>query len=215
MKPQRRTGVGIALTVLTAVAGFVFVDQLPTQVAIQFGAGGQPNSYASKTVAVGLVPAVQLALLGIFTLVPRIDPLRENIEAFQRAYDIFVVLVIGFLGYVHALVILWNIGYNFGITQALIPANAALYYAVGELTQRAEQNWFIGIRTPWTLSSEEVWENTHDLGGKLMKAAAAVTLGGLFFPSAAVLFLTVPFTVVAVFATLYSYWDYQRLRDYR
>jgi len=211
MKSRNRTVIGIGLTALTAAAGLAFVDQLPARVAIHFGAGGRPNSYASKPIALGFVPVVQLVVLGLFSLLPRIDPLGENIQAFRRAYDAFVLLLIGFLGYIHGLVVLWNVGFEVAMTQALVPANAVLYYAVGAVIQRAEQNWFVGIRTPWTLSSEEVWDDTHALGGRLMKAAAVVTLGGLLFPDFAVVFLAVPVTVVAVFATVYSYWDYRSL----
>jgi len=210
MKSRNRAAIGIGLTALTAAVGLAFADQLPARVAIHFGSGGQPNNYASKQFALVFVPVVQLAMLGLFSLLPRIDPLGKNIREFRRAYDAFVLLLVGFLGYVHALVVLWNLGFEVAVTRALVPANAVLYYAIGEVIGRAEQNWFVGIRTPWTLSNEEVWKDTHALGGKLMKAAGVVTLGGFVFPDAVLLFLVVPVTAVAIFTTVYSYWDYRK-----
>lgn len=88
---------------------------------------------------------------------------------------------------------------------------AVLYYAVGALAEQAEQNWSVGFRTPWTLSSEAVWTDTHALAGKLMRAAAVLTLGGLALPEYALPFLAGPVALVALFATVYSYWDYRRL----
>ncbi len=195
---------------MTAVAGLAAFNRLPAQTAIHFGSGGRPDSYVSKPAALAMIPAVQLVILCIFSIIPRVDPLGENIQDFRRAYDTFVILLIGFLGYIHGLTLLWNVGFEVAVIRALVPANAVLYYAIGEVLESAEQNWFVGIRTPWTLSNEEVWEDTHALGGRLMKAAAVVTLGGFLFPDFAVLFLAVPVTAVAVFATAYSYWDYRR-----
>lgn len=210
MRIQHRTTVGIGLTALTVLIGLAFGDQLPARVAIHFTGSGQPDNYVSKPLALGVLPALQVALLGLFAVVPRIDPLGENIREFRRAYDVLVVLTVGFLGYSHALLVLWNAGYALAITRALVPASAVLYYVLGWVVERAEQNWFVGFRTPWTLSSERVWADTHALGGRLMKAAAVVTLGGLLFPGSAVLFLAVPVTAVAGFTVVYSYWDYRQ-----
>jgi uncharacterized membrane protein len=210
MKPQNRTKIGIGLTALTAAVGLFLISQLPEQVAIRFGSEGQPNGYTSKTVALALMPAVQISVLGLFSLIPRIDPLGENIQGFRRSYDSFVIILVGFLGYIHVLTLLWNTGYDIGIVQSLIPGSAVLYYAIGVVMESAEQNWFVGIRTPWTLSNEDVWDDTHKLGGKLMKVAAVITLGGLVFTDLAIFFLAVPVTAVAVLATGYSYWDYRR-----
>jgi len=211
MNARHRTLIGIGLTALTALVGVAFIDQLPAQVAIHFGPGGQPDDYMAKPFALALLPALQLVLLGLFTVIPRIDPLGENIRGFQRAYDAFVLIIVGFLGYVHSLIILWNAGYSVAITQALVPAVAVLYYVAGAVIERADQNWFVGIRTPWTLSNEEVWADTHALGGRLMKAAAVIALGGLILPDYAVAFIAAPAALVAVLATAYSYWDYRRV----
>lgn len=200
-----------AIVAVTALIGVVFAAQLPAQVAIHFGPQGQPDDYAAKTVALALIPAVQLVLLGLFTLLPRIDPLGENISDFRSAYDSLVLLLVAFLGYIHALVVLWNVGYDISVLQALVPAVAVLYYALGGVVERAEQNWFVGFRTPWTLSNEQVWADTHALGGTLLKVAAVLTVGGLVFPAYATAFIVAPIVLVALFATAYSYWDYRRI----
>lgn len=209
MDSRQRTMLGVGLTVLTAGVGIVFSNQLPAQVAIHFGPSGQPDSWVAKPVALTLLPALQVLMLVFFAAIPRIDPLGENIREFQQAYNAFVLLIIGFLGYIHTLLVLWNAGYTFAMSQALVPAVAVLYYVAGAMMERAEQNWFIGIRTPWTLSNEQVWTDTHALAGTLMKAVAVVALGGLLVPSYTVAFLAVPAALVAAVATVYSYWDYR------
>jgi uncharacterized membrane protein len=74
----------------------------------------------------------------------------------------------------------------------------------------AEPNWTIGIRTPWTLSNEEVWYKTHKLGGKLFRVVAVLSLLGLIFPQHAVWFILVPVVIVAIYLVVYSYLEYRK-----
>jgi len=90
MNSRNRTAIGIGLTALTAAAGLAFADQLPARTVIHFGPGGQPNNYAAKPLALGFVPVVQLAMLGLFGLLPRIDPLGGVL--FPDAVILFLVV---------------------------------------------------------------------------------------------------------------------------
>jgi len=95
------------------------------------------------------------------------------------------------------------------MTAAMIPAMAILFYYAGILIQNAKRNWFIGIRTPWTLSSEGVWEKTHKLGSKLFKIAAVLILLTLFAPD---YFLYSVFLLIAfsLYLVLYSYLEFRK-----
>lgn len=211
MQSRRQLLAEIGLVAVTALVGLAVLDQLPAEMAIHFGPSGTPDDYASKPIALVLLPALQVGMVALFAVLPRIDPLGENVAAFERAYDAFVLVVLGFLGYVHALLVLWNIGIQWPVLQALAPAIAVLYYAVGALVEKAERNWFVGFRTPWTLSNDEVWADTHAVAGKLMRGAAVLTLGALVVPDYALAFLIGPVALVALFATAYSYWDYRKV----
>ncbi|MCD6528067.1 SdpI family protein [bacterium] len=100
-------------------------------------------------------------------IIPKIDPLKKNLEKFRNYFERFFILLFLFLFYLYLLTIFWNLGLRFYIGQAMIPALAILFYYCGVLLEKAKRNWFIGIRTPWTLSSDEVWDKTHQLGGRL------------------------------------------------
>ncbi len=136
--------------------------------------------------------------------------MKENIQKFKSTYYLFTILVLVFFLYVYLLTILWNTGLRFDMTQVLAPAFGVLFYFTGVLVQKAKRNYFIGIRTPWTLSSEKVWDRTHAIGGKLFKAAGILALLGVFFPRYAILFLLIPVLSVALFAVIYSYFIYQK-----
>ena len=92
---------------------------------------------------------------------PRFDPLKTNIDSFKSSYHWFIAIFAGFFFYLQMLIIAWNIGMQFDFTRVLIPAFAVLFFYCGKLMGNAKQNWFIGIRTPWTLSNKIVWEKVN------------------------------------------------------
>ncbi len=186
----------------------------PGPVAVHWDATGTPDKYYSKPLALAMLPALSAGILVLFEAIPRIDPLGENIRAFETHYDRFVWLTLAFLLYVHVLVILWNAGYAFSVGVVLSPGIAALYYYVGTVMEHAEQNWFVGIRTPWTLSSEAVWRKTHDRTAWLFRAAGVIALAGVVVPDEFVVYVLVaPVAAVALYATLYSYLAYRRVES--
>lgn len=213
MQPTHRYGIGLVITALAGVGSVLAAPDLPAEIAIHWDASGTANDYASKEVGLAMLPGLGVALLGLFAVLPRIDPLGENIRRFRAAYDWFVVLVVGLVAYAHGLMLGVNLGWEFEVTQALAPAIAVLYVALGVLFQRAKQNWFIGLRTPWTLSDEEVWNRTHERAGRLLPPAGVLAFGAVVVPEYAVYFLSVPVVVVALYATVFSYVDYNRRRD--
>jgi len=101
------------------------------------------------------------------------------------------------MAYVYALSLLWNIGSRFDISRMLMPAIAVLWYVLGSVLQQSKRNWFMGIRTPWTLSNDVVWHKTHQLGGKLFKLSALIVLVSIFVPSTAWHFLPSSFPRLA------------------
>ena len=114
------------------------------------------------------------------------------------------------LFYIHMLTLLWNIGYSFNIIQLLAPAFGMIIYYAGVMMENAKQNWFIGIRTPWTLSSEIVWDKTNKLAGKLFRGAGVLAAIGMIFPKYAIFLILVPVILAAVYPVIYSYQKYQQ-----
>ena len=97
----------------------------------------------------------------------------------------------------------------------LIPAISILFYYVGVLVEHAKKNWFIGIRTPWTLSSNIVWKKTHKLGGKLFKFLALLILISLFFPNEFAFIILISVLAVSFYIIVYSYFEYEKEKVYK
>lgn len=211
MDTRQRFGLAGAAVALSAVAGLLAAPALPDQMVVHWNAGGDPDGTTAKAAALALVPALAAGLLGLFAVLPRVDPKAESVASFRAYYDWFVVAFTAFLALVHVGIVAFNLGYGFEFTALLVVGLAGLSYAVGVVLTHAERNWFVGIRTPWTLESEEVWRRTHRLGGRLFKLAALVTLGGLAVGEYGVFFFAVPAVLIAVVTAGYSYVLYERL----
>ncbi len=200
----------VSLVLFSFGIGIYFYPQMPEKMASHWNIKGEVDGYLSKFWGLFLMPIILIGVVLLYLIVPKIDPLKENIEKFRKYFDGFIVLLLLFLFYLYVLTIFWNFGLKFDIGQAIIPALAILFYYCGILLEKAKRNWFIGIRTPWTLSNDMVWEKTHKIGGKLFKIAGIVTILGIFFQKYILFFIFVPIILVVVYTTIYSYTEYQK-----
>jgi len=198
------------MILLSFLIAIYFYPQMPEKIASHWNSQGQVNGYMSKFWGLFLMPFISIALFLLFIIIPKIDPLKKNIEKFRKYFDLLIIFIFIFLFYIYTLTILWNLGITFNMTLAMVPALGILFYFVGIVTEKAKRNWFIGIRTPWTLSSDIVWNKTHKIGGKLFKIAALIAFSGLFFPKYAILLVIVPVILVALYTIVYSYFEYKK-----
>ncbi len=200
----------LEIVLLSFAIAVCLYPTMPDRLASHWNAQGQVDGYMDKGWGLFLMPVISVVLLLLFLAIPKIDPLKANIAKFRKTFDIFVVLVMLFLLYLFILTILWNSGVVFDMVLALIPAFAGLFYYCGILTENAKRNWFIGIRTPWTISNDAVWDRTHRLGGKLFKLSALIAAIGLLFEDYAIWFILIPVVVTAAYLFVYSYLEYQK-----
>jgi len=208
---MKQTKIIIFLIIAISFAlAFYFYPLMPERAASHWNTKGEVDGYISKSSASFLMPIISLLVALLFLFVPKIDPLKENVKKFRAYFDGFIIVILLFLLYIYLLTIFWNLGFRFDMNYFMIPAFAFLLYYAGILVEKARRNWFIGIRTPWTISNEQVWNKTHKLGGKLFKASAAIVLLGMFFIEYVFYFLIIPIIILLVFSFLYSYLEYQK-----
>ena len=212
MTARTTTIIVLILIAAATIAGLLLWDQFPEQMASHWNENDQVDGYMPKFWGVFLMPLVTLGMFLLFLVIPNIDPLKANIAQFRDTFNLFVTFIIGFMIYVHALTLLWNLGYtNFKLSQAMLPAMGLLFIVIGSLLRKANRNFFIGIRTPWTLSSDYVWDKTHQLGAVLFTVSGVLAvIGGFFGGMIAFWFLFVPMIGSTVFVLIYSYVLYQK-----
>ena len=209
MHLTRTTAIIAGILALTFAITIIAYPYMPDRIASHWGTSGEVNGYLSKFWGLFLVPLLSAGMTLLFLLIPRIDPLRANIREFRAVYDGFVIVFLLFLLYMQVFILLWNAGVRVSIAQTLSPALGVLYYACGILIGKAKMNWFIGIRTPWTLSSQAVWDRTHALGGKLFRLVGILAFLGLFFPAVAFYLILVPVLFVSGYLVYFSYREYE------
>jgi uncharacterized membrane protein len=205
----------IKLLVLILIAasfgiGIYFYPQMPALMASHWDYKGEVNGYMPRFWGLFLLPLLSLGLYLLFLAIPKIDPLKWDKANFNKYYEGFLLVFELFFFYIYALTVAWSRGAHFDMTVAMVPALGLLFYYLGLLIENAQPNWFVGIRTPWTLSSPTVWYKTHKLGGKLFKAAGVIALLGVFAGNLALFFVLIPIVAVSLYLTLYSYLEYTR-----
>ena len=207
----KRTLILILLLSVVALAVSLWAyPNLPEMVPSHWNLQGEVDDTMQRTTMVYMLPGLMLFLGLLLLFIPMIDPLRSNVDRFRGAYNWFIVGMTLFFLLIHVLTILAGLGVAFNMTIVLIPAVAVVMIGIGFVLDRTKPNWFLGIRTPWTLSSPNVWEKTHRLGGLLFKIGGVVMLAGMAFPPQTgfllIMGLILGITLVTV---VYSYFVYR------
>ena len=186
-------------------------DKLPEQMASPWNTFNQGDGYTSRVWGAFLMPVISATMLVLFLIIPQIDPLKENIAQFREYFNAFIALIVVFMVYMHILTTLWNLGIDqFNMGTAMLPAMGLLFIFAGVMMRKAKRNFFIGIRTPWTLSSDRVWDETHRIGSILFIGSGILSLLGAFFAEYAVWFILIPVLGSTLFLLVYSYVLYQQ-----
>ena len=208
---MKKTTILIFFLVLASFAlAFYFYPLMPDSIASHWNAQGEVNGYMGKFWGLFLIPLLMVFLTVLFFILPKIDPEKKNIEQFRGTFDWFIVVFDVFILYLYKLTILWNLGYRFNMTVALMPAFAGLFYFAGILVGKAKRNYTIGIRLPWTLANDTVWDKTHKLGEKLFKMTAVIILLGTVLPQYAFWLLFVSLIGSVAYLVVYSYLEFRK-----
>lgn len=201
----------IALIVLSFAISLYVYPMLPESVASHWGFDGEVNGYLPAVWGAFLMPVLSVILFLIFLAIPMLDPLSENIKAFKKDYDRFIFVMVLFLFLVHIQTLLWNLGTRISFNLTMPVLFGGLFFYIGHLLGKVKRNWFIGIRTPWTMSNDVVWEKTHRFGGWLFKAIGILAVLSILLPAGAMI-IVIALIIAAVIAIIvYSYLAYRDL----
>lgn len=180
-----------AVTFLTAAISYGY---LPEQIPVHFNAAGEIDNYGGR-ITVFLAPLVILIMILLAEFLRNADPKKSSYEKFSRQYYMifFLVSLLMFLIQLYTIAVSFEIKiFNINV---IMPAAVGLLFAViGNSMPKFSQNYYVGIRTSWTLSDEDVWLKTHRVGGKIW------FIGGLLMILSA--FLPNPFKMIIFFAAV-------------
>lgn len=189
-----------------------FYPMLPDRIPTHWDFKGQINGYSGRLSGAFMMPVMNMVMYGLFIFLPALDPKRESYKLFQSTYIYFRYLFHIFFFGMHIIIISAALGYDVDTGRLVMLGISLLFMLMGNVMGRLKHNYFIGIKTPWTLASEEVWTRTHRLAAKLW------TVGGLigFIMVLLKVNLSWTFTVIlilpALIPTVYSYVIFNKLK---
>ncbi len=201
----------IAIQVVVAIYGFAV---LPDRVPIHWGFNGQADGYGPKWIGTFLYP---LMSAGIYVLIrvlleasPRLGG-REQTAANLQIGKIILTAIMLFLLVIQLSNIAQALGVGFDTLMVVTLALSVLFIFLGNYMGKMRRNFWMGIRTPWTLASSLVWERTHRLGGWLFVAVGLIGIPCSFIPALRFWGILAPLIVVSLFLYVYSYFCYRRV----
>jgi uncharacterized membrane protein len=185
---------------------------LPNPSPVHWDAYGRADGFGSPLMAALLLPAVLTGVALLAPLLPRLDPRAEAYAAFRPTYELFLNATAAFLLAVHVLSLGAALGLPVDMTRPIGVGLGLLFAVLGNEMGRVQPNYFVGIRTPWTLADPEVWRRTHRVGGRAMVGAGvAGALLALLLPVPWSLFACLTLVLGAtLYAVAYSYVAFRR-----
>lgn len=199
-----------------AVLGLWAWQQLPpgSSVPVHFNAAGEVDRWAAPSLGLFFLPLLALAMLGLRYLLPHVDPRGANLLKSARALGAIWTALLLMLTLLQFHLVLRALGLAQAEPQLPLLLIGGLLIAIGNVLGKLRSNFTVGIRTPWTLANERVWDQTHRFGGKVFVLGGALLVALAFSPlpqswrSPLIVIVTL---AAAASSTLKSYWLWRQL----
>lgn len=205
----------LALIVFIFLVSALFYSSLPDQVPSHWNIQGEVDDWSSKGFFVWFYPLLTLGIYLLMFFLPRIDPLRKNYLKFAPPYFWFRTVLVLFFVLLYLYSLFAALGGQLNINYFIIPAISLLFIVIGLFLPKIKKNYFVGIRTPWTLHSEKVWDETHRIGGRFFVLAGLIALLSLLLPESLSFFVLIGGIMICVLIpVVYSYFAFKGLEGF-
>jgi uncharacterized membrane protein len=158
------------------IATVLLYPHLPAHVATHWGLNGQPNGFSPKDALWALGPGILVLILVLGAAMPWLSPRRFGVVNFRSTYNFIMLAVFLMMAYCYGIILWAAAGLHIDIARFVIGAACLLIAAIGNVLSKVRRNFYIGVRTPWTLSSERVWHATHRFAAKCFVIAGLLGL---------------------------------------
>lgn len=194
------------LIVAATLVSIFMYSKLPDRIPTHWDIEGNVNGWSSRLFGAWIIPVMMAAIWLIMRALPNIDPRKANYEKFKGMYEAFIILTLVFMLGIHLLIMAAANGAHVDVARIAPLGIGGFFIAMGLLLPKAQSNWFVGIRTPWTLTSELSWQRTHKLGGVLFVLVGVLTAAAaLIKPSFSVPVMIASTIGITILLFVYSY----------
>lgn len=213
MKTNLSKEILLGVVCLLPIVYLVFIwNQLPESIPTHWNIKGEIDDYSSKSSTFFMV-GLPIAIAALMKFLPLIDPRKENYEAFASSYFKLRFLLVLFMALTAILILYVSVNPTFAAFPKVLSVMICLLFAgIGNYMTTVKPNFFVGIRTPWTLASEEVWRKTHLLGGKLWFWTGLALIIPVFFLSSEAFFpiMLIGIILMSFVPIMYAYFIFQK-----
>jgi uncharacterized membrane protein len=178
----------------------------PDRIPVHWGLNGEVNGYGGKFEGLLMLPLLAAGSYLLFLVLPNLDPGRANYAQFAGAYTLLRFAIVLVLALVDGVILLWIGGHRLSVATFIPMLVGGLFVVMGSVLGKIRPNWFVGIRTPWTLSSKLAWTKTHRLGGWIFMLTGLLFLAAGILRSAPMFIVAIVVTAAGILGTIiYSY----------
>ena len=214
MKKNKNEGLLIVLALMPALYLIYKWNELPQKVPVHWNIDGKIDRYGTKTELMLLVLVLPLSIYLLLTFIPKIDPKNQINKMGDKYFQLkfFLVLFMSFLGFI--IIRSAETGEIFYL-KYLVGGIGIFFMVFGNYMKTIKPNYFIGIRTPWTLENEEVWKKTHKITSYLWFWGGIIIVLASFllpFKTASIVMLAIVFFIV-IFPVIYSWKYFQKIKN--
>lgn len=205
------------LSLLLIAFSFAFAaimyPSLPELIPTHWDAAGDADAYTPKPWGAFLLPAIAWLVFVVMKLIPVISPKGFRTDHFMEVVRLFQVVLVAFMAVLTVMTLLYAAGYEINMPRFLSAALGVLFVILGNYLGKVRKNFFIGIRTPWTLASSEVWARTHRLAAWLFTLAGIATLMSAVYLQGLQV-AVVSALIAGIVPVIYSFLLYRRLEGF-
>lgn len=205
--------VGLVIVIIAFIGALFAMFAVDGPVPVHWNAQGEVDGYMAQPWGLLILPATMLGMFLLFQVIEFISPKGFRLDTFPRVVGIFQNTLLFFLALVFAAQLLFTAGIEVAMDQLIMLGTGILFIVIGNFLGKTRKNFFIGVRTPWTLASDEVWIRTHRLGGWVFVACGILLLGSSFFTASPWFLLAVALSA-ALIPVVYSFIAYLRLEGF-
>jgi len=191
----------------------VLYSRLPETIPVHWNVRGEVDDYGPRYLA-WVIGALPLLIYLLMRFLPTVDPRRKNYEKSARAYNAAMIGIVALMMVLQLLILGSAAGFDLRVDMFVKAAVGVLFVVIGNYMGTIRSNFFFGIKTPWTLSSDEVWRKTHRLGGALFILAGLSFIGAAFIRGILSALIPLAMILAAVAVPIgYSYFLYRRMEQ--
>jgi uncharacterized membrane protein len=163
----------LLIAAMFAAAAFMW-SSAPAQIPVHWNGSGQIDRYGGRFEGLLLLPLMALGLYLLLRFLPMLDPGRANYARFGGAYATIRIGILTLLALIYTVVLVSITRGPVNMSSVAPFLLGGLFLLIGSVMGKLRPNWFVGVRTPWTLSSKTSWVRTHRLGGWLFMAQGLI-----------------------------------------